>query len=161
MGAHFQWQSTSIYDALEPDSSGNILYHISQWLMGEIVYGSYHPQAVTEGGGTQVPKALLISCRAEGLAVWARNYQVDSCQLDNASCINLSDILRDLIKQSVRLNDHFEGWGKAVRVAVDKLLKRCQRNLSGSGVFIAKVELCNEAAARHEGSNDVHACATA
>jgi hypothetical protein len=77
--------------------------------MGEIVYGSDHPQAVTEGRGTQVPKALLISCRAERLAVWARNYQVDSCQLNDAFGINLSSILMDLIKQSARLNDHSEG----------------------------------------------------
>ncbi len=50
--AHFQWQSKSIYDALESASSGNILHHISQWLTGEVVYGSDHPQAMTEGGGT-------------------------------------------------------------------------------------------------------------
>ncbi len=116
---------------------------------------------MTKGRGTQVPKALLISCRAERLTVWARNYKVDSCQLNDACGINLSNILGDLMKQSARLNDHSEGWGEAIRVVVDKLLKSCQRNLSDSGVFVAKVKLCKEAAATHEGSNDMHACATA
>ncbi len=42
-----------------------------------------------------------------------------------------------------------------------KLLKSCQCNLSGSGIFITEIKLCEEAATGDQGPDDVHAGPTA
>ena len=48
MGADFQWEPKCINDALVASCTWDILYHIGERLLSEVMDGSDDPQAVAE-----------------------------------------------------------------------------------------------------------------